>query len=150
MTRSHDHPQPHDSMIQPSCKLSPHGLPASHDPVSYDPITVSHNLIKASYNPMKVSSHDPIKLSSPDQVKPSHDPMIASYDPMKLSSHDPIRTSCDPIKISSCGLPTSHDPGTPSSHDVYTSMASLSIFDTTHLGRLGTAVTVETSKIIML
>ena len=111
MTRSRDHT--HGSMIQQSydlARLSSHGLPASHDPVSCDPIKVSH-------------------------------------DPMK-PSHDPLKTSHDPIKVS-CGLASSHDPMTLSSHDMDTSMASLSVFDTTHLGRLGTGVTMEASQILM-
>ena len=56
----------------------------------------------------------------------------------QLTSHDPIQSSHDATR--------SHDPEISlDPHDMDTLMASLSVFDTTHLGRLGTAVSMETS-----
>lgn len=104
------------------------------------------------YHPTK--SHDPMPIQSPlvpnDPVGTSHDSelpiMQASCDPTKLASHDSL-ASHDPSPLASCDHVASAFPG---SHDMDTLMASLSVFDATHLGRLGTAVSMETSSMIIM
>ena len=105
---------------------------------------------------------DVTKLYHPTE---SHDPM-AKHSP--LVSHDPVGTShdselpitqatCDPTKLALQDSLASHDPSplvscdpVSGSHDMDTLMASLSVFDATHLGRLGTAVSMETSSMIIM
>ena len=78
---------------------------------------------------------------------------LASHDPEKslldseTSCNKTIQASHDPIAMASRD-PTLHD--TVGSHDMDTLMASLSLFDNTHLGRLGTAVSMETTSMIIL
>ena len=98
-----------------------HGPMAKCSPLSHDPVRTSHDLEL----PIMQASCDPMKLASHDS----------------LASHDP--SSCDHV------TPASHDPIS-GSHDMDTLMASLSVFDATHLGRLGTAVSMETSSMIMM
>ena len=115
-------------------------LTKSHDPmakhsplVSHDPVGTSHNSeissTQASCDPIKLPSHDSLVLAS-------HDPLsLASCDQVAPASHDPVK-------------PALHDPV--ASYDMDTLMASLSVFDATHLGRLGTAVSMETSSMIIM
>ena len=109
-------------------------------------------------------SADDTDVTELHHVTKSHDSVhgpLASHDPV-IISHDPIK-SCDPIAQTSHGPRTqgshditegSHDliklPSHDSSHDMDTLMASLSVFDATHLGRLGTAVSMETESMIII
>ena len=82
-------------------------------------------------------SHDPVGASYDSKISITQ----ASRDPLKLPSWDSL-ASYDPVKSAS------HDPV--GSHDMDALMASLSVFDATHLGRLGTAVSMETSSMIIM
>ena len=70
-----------------------------------------------------------------------------------MASHDPEKSLLDSENSCNKTLQASHDPtlhDTVASHDIDTLMASLSLFDNTHLGRLGTAVSMETTSMIIL
>lgn len=116
----HHMSKPFDHMIKPLDPVLKDKPLASHDPLT------SHNLLE---------SHDP--MDSLRDSRMLHNPLTqASHDPMPQTSHDTLaEMSHDSIKETSC--------------DMDTLMASLSVFDATHFGRLGTAVSTETSSTIM-
>lgn len=105
-------------------ELYQHHLTKSHDPVVTDEPVISHDPTQSSHDPTW-SSHNPTS-SSHDPTWSTHDSEL-SHNPITQASHEPI-----------------------GSHDMDTLMASLSVFDTTHLGRLGTAVSMETSMTIIM
>lgn len=88
-------------------------------------------------------------MIKPDHLSKSLEPVLKDK---PLASHDPVGLSLD-SEMSQDQV--SHDPvvqashDSVASHDMDTLMASLSVFDTTHLGRLGTAVSMETSSMFI-
>jgi len=83
-------------------------------------------------------SHDPIKPLRNSET--SHDATTSIIE-TSVTSHDSL-TSRD--AVTSHDSVMSHDAVT--SHDMDNLLASLTLFDATHLGRLGTAVSIETSS----
>ena len=90
-------------------------------------------------------SHDPVIKNKPMR---SHDPPIESSH-ISEASHD-TKALCDPIietSVASHDSVTSHDYSLVS-HDSL--LTSLTLFDATHLGRLGTAVSMGTSMYVTI
>lgn len=78
------------------------------------------------------------------------DHLTRSHDPPTEEPHDK-KASCDPIieeSVVSHDSVTSHDYSLVS-HDMDSLLTSLTLFDVTHLGRLGTAVSMGTSSVFV-